>query len=53
MISLDGGLPLIYLLFGLRQFGDVGAGMVQRDELAIIGEHNRFVERSLPATISQ
>jgi len=36
-------------VFGLRQFCDVGPGVLQRDELATARQRDRFSEGALPA----
>ena len=46
------GLPFRRFVFCLWQLGDVGAGVLQRDELACARKRDRFVELALPATIS-
>ena len=42
---LHGGLPLCGgLVLGLRQLGDVVAGVPQRDELTAVGQRDRIIE---------
>jgi hypothetical protein len=43
--ALDGGLPFVELLFGLRQLLDIFGRVLKGDKLATAGEGNRFVER--------
>jgi hypothetical protein len=38
------GLPLRRIVFGFREFGDVGAGVFQSDELAPRGKWYRIIE---------
>lgn len=44
-------LPLRGLVFGLRQFGDVGAGVLQGYKLLATRQRDRFVECAMPAGI--
>jgi hypothetical protein len=44
-------LPFFGVVFCLRQLGDVGAGVLQRGELATARQRGRIVERSFPAAI--
>ena len=41
--------PFLGLMLGLRQLGDVGCSVFERDELAAAGQRNGLVERSFPA----
>jgi predicted Zn finger-like uncharacterized protein len=47
--SLNGCLPFLNLLFCLRQFLDVSGSVLQRDELATLGQGDRFLEWPVPA----
>jgi hypothetical protein len=38
-------------VLGSRKLGDIGAGVLQRDELASAGQRDWIVERSFPAAI--
>ena len=44
----DRGLPLIEILFGLRQAGDVVAGIAQSHDLAPTRQQDRIIERRSP-----
>jgi hypothetical protein len=45
---LDGGLPFRRIMLALRQLGDEGGGMVQRNQFAAIVQQDRIVESPLP-----
>jgi hypothetical protein len=47
-----GSLPLRRRVLGLRKLRDVGAGVLQRDELAAARQRNRLVEPSFPAALN-
>jgi len=36
-------------VLGLRELGDIGSGILERDELATIGQRDRIVKPALPA----
>jgi hypothetical protein len=40
-------------VLGLRELGDVGTGILQRDELATARQRDRIVKATLPAAISR
>jgi hypothetical protein len=42
------GLPFLEVLLGLRQFHDVGGGILKRDELPTARQRYRIVKRSFP-----
>jgi hypothetical protein len=44
-------LPLRSRVLRFRQLGDVGAGVLQRDELAPARQRYRIIERPVPAAI--
>jgi len=46
--GLDRGLPLIEILFGLRQAGDVVAGIAQSHDLALTRQQDKIIERGSP-----
>ena len=50
--AFHGRLPLGSLMLGVRELGDVGAGVRERDELATARQRDRFVEVTSPAAIS-
>jgi hypothetical protein len=50
---LDGCLPFFQILFGLRKLHDIIGSVLEGDDLTAISQHNRIVERSFPAAISQ
>jgi hypothetical protein len=43
---LDGGLPFRRIMLALRQLGDEGGGVVQRDQPAAIWQQDRIVRKS-------
>jgi hypothetical protein len=45
-------LPLRSLMLGLWQLGDVGAGILERDNLTATGQIDRIFERTLSAAIN-
>jgi hypothetical protein len=47
----DRGLPFLEILFGFRQFHDVVGSILERDELASIGQGNRIVKRRDQSTM--
>ena len=47
--AVNRGLPFPGLLFGLGQLGDVGGGVLERDQLAAAGKRDRLVEMPGPA----
>jgi hypothetical protein len=47
--DFNGSLPLLELLFGLRELGDVPAGILERDKLATAGQRDRIFEFAFPA----
>jgi hypothetical protein len=49
---LHRGLPFGCFVLGLRQCGDVVAGVLQGDELAAAGKRDRIIERPFPAALS-
>ncbi len=42
--ATHGGLTFLELLFGLREFGNVARGILQRDELAVVWQRDRLVK---------
>jgi hypothetical protein len=42
------GLPILEVLLGLRQFQDVGGGVLERNDLATAGKRNRILECAGP-----
>src|SRR6266404_1051528 len=46
-------LPFWGRMIGLRELGDVGPGILQRDERATAGQRDRFVELAFPTAISR
>ena len=48
----DRRLPLLELLFGLRQLLDISGRVLKRDKLAAAGERDRIFELALPAPIA-
>jgi hypothetical protein len=50
---LHSGLPLRGLVLGLRELGDVLAGVLERDKRAPARQRDRFVERPFPARCSR
>jgi hypothetical protein len=51
--DFNGSLPLLDLLFGLRQFLDIPGGILEGDELAAAGQRYRFFELALPTPAAQ
>jgi hypothetical protein len=47
--GFNGSLPLLDLLFGLRQVLDISGGILEGDELAALGRRDWIVERPVPA----
>src|SRR5258705_5730051 len=47
------GLPLRGLMLGLRKFRDVGAGVLESDELAAARQRYRIVKPAFPPAVSQ
>ena len=50
--GLHGCVPLGGLVLGLRQLGDVPAGVLEPDEPAAAGQRDWFIETTFPAAIS-
>jgi len=50
--GLDGGLPVLELVLGLRQHLDIPGGVPEGDKLSAARQRNRIAEFSLPAWIS-
>jgi hypothetical protein len=49
---LNRGLPLLELLFGLRELLDIFGGFIEGDDLAAPGQRDRIIERAFPASVS-
>jgi hypothetical protein len=47
--ATDRGLPFIEVLLGLWQIHDVVSSVLERNELAAVGEGDRVLEWSFPA----
>ena len=48
--GFDRGLPFLDILVGLRKLRDISAGVLESDELAAAGQHDRIGERPFPAS---
>jgi hypothetical protein len=47
--DFNGSLPLLDLLFGLRQLLDIAGSVLESDKLATARQRYRIIERPLPA----
>jgi len=50
--GFHGRLPFRGLMLGLRQLHNVGAGVLQRDELALARQRDWIIETTFPAAVS-